>query len=213
MCDERERLIDYVYDECGAEERQIVDRHLETCQTCREEIAGLRSTRQDLLAWEVPDHGSVWKPFVPARVRPWYREVPAWAMAAAAGIMFAIGISGGLVAHAFTPHEEKAVAAVQPQPTTDAVGRAELAALETRIVDSMRADMSQLDARVRLVSQRTAQQPGVVQVSDMARGDVALYSSVNNEMAGLVARMKRLDERITQLQNVMAQQAGSGASR
>src|SRR4051812_42477960 len=100
MCDERERLIGYVYDECDASERNLVNHHLETCEVCREEIAGLRATREDLLAWDVPDHGSVWKPFAPARLRPWWREVPAWAMAAAATLVFMVGLGGGVVGQA-----------------------------------------------------------------------------------------------------------------
>jgi anti-sigma factor RsiW len=215
MCDERERLIGYVYDECEGEERDLIDRHLETCETCRDEIAGLRSTRQDLLAWEVPDHGSVWKPFVPPRVTPWYREVPAWAMAAAAGVMFTIGLSGGIVAHAFMPHEAAAAPIVAANTSADdAVRRAELAAFETRVVDSMRTELNQIDQRVQLVSHRKIPQAGLVQVSDTGRTDLALYSSVNNEMARLVARMQKLDARLNDLSNmVMAQQGGSGASR
>ena len=54
MCDERERLIGYVYDECEAAERRAVESHLEECVDCRQEIAALRSVRQDLLAWAVP---------------------------------------------------------------------------------------------------------------------------------------------------------------
>lgn len=213
MCDERERLIGYVYDECEGEERHLIDRHLETCETCREEIAGLRATRQDLLAWEVPDHGSVWKPFVPARVTPWYREVPAWAMAAAAGVMFTIGLSGGVVAHMLTPHE---TAAPPPRVATasvdDAARHAELAALESRIVDSMHADLAQMDERVRLVSEKNAQ-PGVVQVSDTGR-DLALYTSVNSDMYQLSVRMRKIENQLDGLrQVVMSQQSGSGLNR
>src|SRR5207244_3539312 len=62
MCDERERLIGYVYDECDAGEKRLVEAHLQTCETCREEIGGLRRVRTDLLAWDVPDHGSAWTP-------------------------------------------------------------------------------------------------------------------------------------------------------
>ena len=49
MCDDRERLIGYVYDECDAGERRTIEAHLESCEACREEIAGLRGVRTDLL--------------------------------------------------------------------------------------------------------------------------------------------------------------------
>ena len=68
MCEERERLIGFVYDECDAAERRTIEEHLETCPTCRREIAGLRGVRQDLLAWSVPEHESVWRPVVPPHV-------------------------------------------------------------------------------------------------------------------------------------------------
>jgi len=87
MCNQRDRLIGYVYDECNASERDEVQRHLETCGECRAEIAGLRSVREDLLAWDVPDHESVWRPFAPAPAPRWWVQVPGWAMAAAASIV------------------------------------------------------------------------------------------------------------------------------
>jgi len=198
MCDERERLIGYVYDECGDEERGLVDEHLESCETCRDEISGLRATRQDLLAWEVPDHGSVWKPFVPARVTPWYREVPAWAMAAAAGVMVVLGVSGGAVAQALIPREATpAPAAITSTHVDDAARRAELIALERRIADSMRADLAQLDRRVKLVSQQNAAPAGLVHASDSdTTQDMALYKSVNTDMYRLSLRMKSIENQL-----------------
>src|SRR5436190_276553 len=101
MCDERERLIGYVYDECDPGEKRLVEAHLQTCETCREEIGGLRSVRTDLLAWDVPEHGSVWTPFVKARPAPSWRDVPLWAMAAAASLVFLVGAAGGVATQAF----------------------------------------------------------------------------------------------------------------
>jgi anti-sigma factor RsiW len=216
MCDERERLIGYVYDECGDEERGLVDEHLESCETCREEISGLRATRQDLLAWEVPDHGSVWKPFVPARVTPWYREVPAWAMAAAAGVMVVLGLSGGMVGQQLL-----AARAATPAPVTiasssvdDVARRAELIALERRIADSMRADLAQLDQRVKLVSQQHAT-TGLVHASDSdTTQDMALYNSVNTDMYRMSLRMRSIENQLEGLrQLIVTQQSGSGLNR
>ena len=51
MCDERERLIDYLYEEGDLRDRAEVQAHLADCATCREEIAELRAVRQDLMAW------------------------------------------------------------------------------------------------------------------------------------------------------------------
>ena len=37
MCDDRERLIGYLYDECDAVERRTIDAHLQECADCRAE--------------------------------------------------------------------------------------------------------------------------------------------------------------------------------
>ena len=93
MCDDRETLIAYLYDEATAAERRQVDAHLATCAECREELRSLRGVRQDLLAWDVPAHESVWKPFASPQPVAWWRQVPAWGLAAAA----ALGLMGGLI--------------------------------------------------------------------------------------------------------------------
>jgi hypothetical protein len=144
MCDERERLLDYLYDACEADERRRVEEHLHACDSCRDEISSLRAVRLDLLAWNVPDHGSVWKPFAPARVRPWYREVPAWALAAAASVMFTLGFGGGMLARQLAPREA-AIAAPPAAILTPYVNptSGDLAAMEKRILATMQAQIDQ----------------------------------------------------------------------
>jgi hypothetical protein len=114
---------------------------LVSCEECREEISGLRGVRLDLQAWTLPPHDSVWKPFVPSRVTPWWREVPAWALAAAAGLMFLTGLGGGFAARAIAP-----VQAVQVGPTAPTmlqaapvVTDAQTAAIEQHILASLQA--------------------------------------------------------------------------
>ena len=99
MCEQREQLLDYLYEEASPTERRAVERHLEGCEECRDEIRAFRNVREDLLAWSVPNPPSVWTAFAPAPVVPWHRQVPAWALAAAASLMFVVGSAGGFVAH------------------------------------------------------------------------------------------------------------------
>ena len=101
MCNERDRLIAYIYDECDATERDAVRQHLDTCDECRVEVTALRTVREDLLAWDVPAHGSVWQPFAPPKPSVWWRQVPTWALAAAASIVLLSGAVGGAAPHAF----------------------------------------------------------------------------------------------------------------
>jgi hypothetical protein len=100
MCEKREHVLDYFYDECDPAERRLVEAHVNSCESCRDELRGWRSVRTDLLAWDVPEQPSVWTPFAPPRPVPWYRQVPAWAMAAAATVVFAVGAAGGFVSRA-----------------------------------------------------------------------------------------------------------------
>jgi hypothetical protein len=162
MCDERERLLDYLYDACDADERRRVEQHLNGCESCRDEISGLRGVRLNLLAWDVPEHGSVWTPFAPARLKPWYREVPAWALAAAASVMFALGLAGGIVSRQIMPLTQQAAAAppkavavavpatasLTPQ-ITPITTSADLAAMERRILGLVQ---TQMDARMQPVA-------------------------------------------------------------
>lgn len=140
MCDERERLIGYLYEECDPEERRQVETHLESCPTCRAEIGGLQSVRTDLLAWNVPEHSPIWRP-MPAAVAPpvvWWRQTPGWALAAAATVVLAAGLAGGAATRLMTPAPAQAqVAGV----TAD-----ELSAVQQQIVSMLRAELDRMPA-------------------------------------------------------------------
>jgi hypothetical protein len=159
MCDERERLIGFVYAECDAEERRAIQQHLDECGTCRVEIGGLRDVRQDLLAWDVPEAPATWRPYVAPVVVPWYRQVPGWALAAAAGVMFLIGAAGGLVTQALVGGRAAAPATVVRDAAPAGVVRtSDLTALEQRIVDQLRSELAAEQAAVR---DRGAARPAV----------------------------------------------------
>lgn len=108
MCEQHHDLIDYLYDEVTPDARDRMHRHLEDCADCRTEVRALRRVREDLLAWDVPATSSVWTPFAPAPVAPWYQQVPAWALTAAAGLMILFGTAGGFVATALRQAPEPA---------------------------------------------------------------------------------------------------------
>ena len=113
-------MIGYVYDECDPAERAEIEAHLESCHTCRREIRGLKSVRQDLLAWDVPASDPIWRPMAPARQERSWRSVPAWALAAAACATFMVGAAGGAATYALMPRTAPAVA--QAQTTSHADG-------------------------------------------------------------------------------------------
>jgi hypothetical protein len=111
MCEQREHLLDYLYEEASPTGRREVERHLEGCEECRDELRAFRNVREDLLAWGVPSPPSVWTAFAPVPVVPWHRQVPAWALAAAASLMLVLGSAGGFVAHSVVDGSSPASAA------------------------------------------------------------------------------------------------------
>ena len=186
MCNEREQLIGYVYDECEPDERAAVQQHLESCAECRTEIAALRSVRDDLQAWDVPDHESVWKPFTPAPAPAWWQQVPRWAMAAAAGAVIVSGAAGGAAAIAMMPPVLAApvVASNAPAGATQ-VGLTEndLRVLEQRMEARIQAEVNALNGRLQLVSSRS-----------VLTDSETLHASLESQIADLRAKSnKQLD--------------------
>jgi len=172
MCDERDRLIEFVYDECDAGERKLVETHLESCPECRREIAGLKRVRQDLLAWDVPSHEPVWRPLAQTAPPAWWQQVPAWAMAAAAGVMLIAGAAGGAVTTfaaraaadpAAEPMPQASATPEQALPAAVPVGLTaeDLSAAERRWLARMRAEFGAVDQRIRLVSAQAVSHGGV----------------------------------------------------
>ena len=92
-CDDKERLVAYLYDEIGGTERTAIERHLATCASCAEEIGELRAVRVDLGRWQPPDVElgfRVVREMAPA-ARAWWRP-PVWVPTAlAAGLVLAVG--------------------------------------------------------------------------------------------------------------------------
>lgn len=188
MCDKRERLMDYLYDEAAPVDRREVEEHLESCGDCRTEMRAFRRVREDLLAWDVPEYESVWTPFAPAPVAPWYQQVPAWALTAAAGLMLMLGTAGGFAAQALLPGaapEAVTVAAVTPvEPAAPAVMPATLVGLD--------------ESEVRQLIQREISQSGVMRVANSTPGlSPALRKQLLDETESLI--FQRHNETLTRV--------------
>ena len=217
MCDERERLIGYVYDECDAGERQTIDTHLTQCADCRDEIQALRRVRADLLAWNVPGAPDVWRPFAPEAPRAWWSQVPAWAMASAAGLMLMAGLAGGVTARAFVPQAAPVIVeAPMRSGVAAAVPAADLAAIQASLLDLVRAELEQR-------AQPTAERPASVRLASTSVDDGALrrvdeLSRDSSEMleavsllyeqnladrSGIDQRLKLLQQQVDQLMTLV----------
>jgi hypothetical protein len=94
MCDSKELLVGFLYDELEAPDRRTFQDHLAVCAECREELASLRSTRGQIAAWTPPEpdfgfrivRGAAAPPPAP-RFR--FPLSPAWGFAAAAVLVLA----------------------------------------------------------------------------------------------------------------------------
>jgi len=154
-CDDKERLVAYLYDEIGDVERATLERHLATCASCAAEIEELRAVRVDLGRWQPPDVElgfRVVRETAPA-ARAWWRP-PVWVPTAlAAGLLLAVGAglanvrveagNGGVtlragwaqapvVPQAAAPASAAAIVPVKAGMSEAEVHRA-LAALETKL--------------------------------------------------------------------------------
>lgn len=154
QCGDNTALVGYLYDECEASERAAIDAHVAICAACAAELAALQSTRMSLVSWTPPESNlgfqivrqpqPIFEPRTTAprkhqtsESRPWYgRPVPAWAQAVAATLIFAAGLSLGVVRGIMpTTATPGAAPAAQGAPSST-----DLQALERRL----RAEIAQI---------------------------------------------------------------------
>ncbi len=222
MCNQRERLIGYVYDECAPAERAAVQEHLDSCAECRTEIAALRSVRGDLQAWDVPDHESVWRPFAPAPAPSWWSQVPRWAMAAAASVVMVSGAAGGAASYAFLNQQPLRASEVSSAQPVSPVTVNDVNALEQRLRTLIKVEVDRLNTQVQLVSSRPVPMSAELEAAlhttfDKQLADLRTISDqqldvingINNNIGqlkmGFDARHELLKTRVSQLTEVVAQ--------
>lgn len=92
MCDNKELLVSYLYDEANGHDRGAFERHLASCAECREELAELRSMRGSLASWAPPEPDFGFRIVRGAAAPPPRRfgYSPAWGLAAAAVLVLAV---------------------------------------------------------------------------------------------------------------------------
>ena len=129
MCDSKELLVGFLYDEIDPVSKRSFERHLATCADCRDELAELGATREQIALWAPPDADLGFRIVrgdstpAPSRFRfPSFS--PAWALAAAALLVLAVGAavanldvrygSDGLVVRTGWNHGVEAQAGVTP---------------------------------------------------------------------------------------------------
>jgi Putative zinc-finger len=145
-CEEKERLVAYLYGECSAAERSAVEAHLSRCAVCAAELDGLGDVRTQLVGWSAPPSDLGFRvtrdPVGPALPRRKW-SLPAWAQAAAAVLVLAAGAglanleieygSGGLTLRTGRAHARQDVRAAPGGPAPQVATPAQLRELEQRL--------------------------------------------------------------------------------
>lgn len=232
MCDERERLISYLYEEAVPSERAEVEAHLEDCHVCRAEIAGLRRVREDLLAWSVPESNPIWRPVAPPAPAPAWRQMPAWAMAAAASLVFAAGAAGGAATRVLWPVARPALAIADNRPAgatqlAPAVTERDLAALEARVLERVERVRTEMGQQMRAVSSRQSAMPAPTLVAAARSADtmatrlaeleqwrddqISLNLALNQNINKTISTTNRLDTQMTFAQEYLRRVNNTGA--
>lgn len=195
MCDSKELLVGFLYDEIDPVSKRSFERHLLTCADCRDELAELGATREQIALWAPPDADLGFRivrgAAEPAPSRPrWFSFSPAWGLAAAAIVMLATGAaianldvrygSDGLVVRTGWTHGADTQAAVTP-------------------VD-WKAQAQELDRRLRDLEQASAAQSNVQNASASNESDAELLQRVREIVGQSETRQQRaVAARLTEL--------------
>jgi anti-sigma factor RsiW len=204
MCD-KELLIDYLYGELGPGDREAFERHLSSCADCREEAAGLRTTRTQLESWAPPQPDLGFEVVRGPRVaggapRRWGLS-PAWGFAAAAMLVGAVSAAianveittgtGGITVRTGWNRTIAAVSATQ----ADMVPAAELKRVEARLRDfETRLAAASTTASAAPASTTTGAAPGRMSDADLVRIVRRMIEQSEERQQGvLAARMLQLN--------------------
>jgi len=92
MCDRKELLVSFLYDEIDSASKREFQAHLKTCVDCRDELGELGATRAQIAMWTPPDADLGFRIVreTESPKRRWFQWSPAWGFAAAVIVLLAI---------------------------------------------------------------------------------------------------------------------------
>lgn len=201
MCESKELLVAYVYDELPPAEQQVLEAHVAGCAECRVELEGLRTTRLHLALWSPPQPDLGFRVIrggaAPAAALPRrMRLAPAFAYAAAAAVILAVsaaianvevryGSDGMMVRTGW------ARADTTPQEAEQNAAPRSLAAVPAAAAAT--ADFAELDRRLRQIETFMSAQPsGGVQTAsaDMQLSDEEMLRRVRQIVSEAESRQE-----------------------
>ena len=164
MCDSKELLVSFLYDEIDPVAKRTFQQHLATCVDCREELAELGATRAQIATWTPPDADLGFRIIREAEspTRRWFHWSPAWGFAAAA--MLVVAISGAIAnlhvsygSEGLTVRTGWSHAADAQADATPVDWKAKAQELDRRVLDLERAQSQQSVVRTASGSDLTEQ--------------------------------------------------------
>lgn len=195
MCDSKELLVGFLYEELDPSAKRTFEKHLATCVECRDELAELGATRGQIALWTPPESDLGFRIVRGAAAptpAPRFRFAPAWGLAAAAVLVMAAGAAianidvrygqDGLVVRTGWNHGVDAPASAQPG---DGSGVANV---------DWKAQAQQLDRRLRdleaTMSARSAASP-VQSASASEMSDVEVLQRMREMLGQSETRQQR----------------------
>ena len=221
MCDSKELLVSFLYDEIDPAAKRQFQKHLTTCVDCRDELAELGATRAQIATWTPPgaDLGFRMVREAESTKRRWFEWSPAWGFAAAAVMLLAIGAaianldirygSGGLVVRTGWNHSvdlAQQSAATNVTPVDWKAQAAQLDRLDRRLRDlerntSTRQSPVQNASTVDMSEQRMREIVGQSETR-LQRAFVARLADLTREFdARRQLDLATIDQGMTRLQN------------
>lgn len=204
MCNSKEPLVGYLYDELDADGRRAFETHLKTCAECRDELASLRSTRVHLTAWAPPepDFGFqiVRSPAAPPVTRG-FRVSPVWGLAAAAVLVVAVGAaianvevrygSDGLVVRTGWNRGVRAESDVTVAAASSPAASSPAVAVPSAESVNWQATADGIDRRLRELEAIARTQPSPVQNGSASISDVEVLRRVREMLGQSETRQQR----------------------
>lgn len=190
MCDRKELLVSFLYDEIDSASKREFQNHLKTCVDCRDELAELGAARAQIAMWTPPDADLGFRIVREAESpkRRWFQWSPAWGFAAAAIVLLAISAAianldiryggDGLVVRTGWNHS---------------VDPAQQSAATTVIPVDWKAQADQLDRRLRELEQAMSSRQGspVQNASTSGMANDALLQRVRDIVGQSETRQQR----------------------
>ena len=209
-CDDKVRLVAYLYGEAEPADRAAVEGHLRSCAACASELVGFEAVRQDLRAWEPPDGALGFRIVRDSDARRAWWRMPVWVPAGAAGVL-ALAAAAAVVQLEVRYDEQgfavrtgwQRVAALSAPAMADAEVATPRVASDreppTGVSEAeLREAMASLEQRLRLQLRPTPQTPVRVQAAPPDRN--AVFQRVHALIEESERRQQReLALRLTQL--------------